>query len=252
MVSILLVTGWAIARPSLPHPATTSPAKTSQAILGGIPASTATLTPTPIHTRTFTQTVHPTNTPTPGGLSDASVVMTASPNPVNSGSLLVYSIQVVNHGPATMPRAEVLDALPPGVVFVSCDVNPPPSGDFVCGLQSPPSLYVAIVDPLLSGGTATVTILTQVVAPGGSIDNTVTIAFTGIDPNPSNNSSTTSTAIIAATATPIPSLTPTRTPTPIGGPGGPGSSIPMLSSTSLFALVLGLLAAGWFLTSRRH
>ncbi len=62
----------------------------------------------------------PTPTPPPGaGEADLRVYKEASPEPVGTGSTLVYNVTVVNYGPNVATNVRVTDTLPAEVTFVS-------------------------------------------------------------------------------------------------------------------------------------
>ena len=52
-------------------------------------------------------------------VSDLSITMSASPQPVAAGGTLTYTILATNGGPSADPAAVVVDTLPAGVTFVS-------------------------------------------------------------------------------------------------------------------------------------
>lgn len=244
-LAVLVLAGWA-ARAAGGQPATATPVPTrTPTPLGG---NTATATPTPTSTR-----VH-----------DLVLTGTASPEPVAAGSLLTYEFLATNDGPSQALSSSVTILLPSSVSFVSCTAMAP-FPPATCGPTSQ-GAFADFSSSLQGGRSASVEVVVLVLAAAGSIQTTASFSSAGIDPNPANNVVTLTSTIQGGipptlTFTPVPTSTPTvapptSTPTPIGGSGGPGgggpgSSIPTLSPTSLGALFLGLLAAGWFLTSRR-
>jgi uncharacterized repeat protein (TIGR01451 family) len=58
-------------------------------------------------------------TAAPPGSTDLAITKTDSPDPVNVGSTLTYTIQVQNLGPNAATGVAVTDQLPKGVDFVS-------------------------------------------------------------------------------------------------------------------------------------
>src|SRR5690606_12479883 len=60
-----------------------------------------------------------TDTDTLTAESDISVVVAGSPDPVDAGSNLTYTITVTNSGPSVAPAVTLADALPAGTTFVS-------------------------------------------------------------------------------------------------------------------------------------
>jgi uncharacterized repeat protein (TIGR01451 family) len=131
--------------------------------------------------------------------------MVDSPDPVQVGHNLTYSITVivgVLGGQGGAPNVTMLDTLPAGVTFVSVT----PSQGSCVGTSD---IFCHLGDFPFSG-TATVTlVVTPTVA--GPLSNTASAFASAVDPNPANNSFTESTTVLPAT-TPTP--TPTTTPTP--------------------------------------
>ncbi len=52
-------------------------------------------------------------------VSDLSITMSGTPNPVYAGSNLTYTIDATNSGPSTDPSVVITDTLPANVTFVS-------------------------------------------------------------------------------------------------------------------------------------
>lgn len=103
--------------------------------------------------------------------ADLSVTKSDSPDPVQNGSNLTYTIVVKNNGPSTATGVMLTDTLPPGVTFVSSSCGGPS-----CSLGS-----------LASGASTTVTLVVTSVSLG-LITNTVTVSGSQPDPNSANNS----------------------------------------------------------------
>ncbi len=61
--------------------------------------------------------------------ADIQLTKTVTPDVVADGGLVVYTIQVHNSGPSTVPDLEFHDTLPAGVVFVADDASPPADDD---------------------------------------------------------------------------------------------------------------------------
>ena len=136
--------------------------------------------------------------------------MTDSPDPVQVGLDLTYTITVSNNVPDTALGVTMTDTLPPGVNYVSAT---PSQGSctgtstVTCNLGTIPG----------SASATVVLVVTPTVA--GQLSNTAVVPYPG-DPNPSNNSSTVdnhghSQRDANANRTPTPpASTPTPTPTP--------------------------------------
>ena len=128
--------------------------------------------------------------------ADLSISLSHSPDPVNAGDTLFYSVTVTNYGPDGASAITVTDNLPSQVTYLannnSCVESPVGSGKLTCA-----------VPDLASGSSDTFTIKVQVksnaaIQSGGptSFDNTATVATSeAIDPVSSNNSSTDTTFV---------------------------------------------------------
>lgn len=125
--------------------------------------------------------------------ADLSITKTASPNPVNSGSQLTYTLTLHNNGPNRAQYVNVADTLPDGVTVVSG--NP---GIFTCSNSTTNNGFGCQVDSLDSGQSATITIVVNVTASSGStLTNTATVSSQNVDPDASNNTATVTTSVAA-------------------------------------------------------
>ena len=138
--------------------------------------------------------------------ADIGVTKADTPDPVSVGSNLTYTLVVTNHGPGPAPDAQLSDALPPGVTFVSfsttlgsCSLT---SGTVRCSFGT-----------LALGETATVTIVVRV-DQAGTIVNTAGVATSVADPNVQNNQ--TATAVTTAQGAFTPPTTPEEPAAPTG------------------------------------
>jgi uncharacterized repeat protein (TIGR01451 family) len=155
--------------------------------------------PTPTATATATATVPPSPTPTVSEFprTDVAVGMADSPDPVQVGQNLTYTITISNNGPSAAAHVKMSDTLPASVNFVSVT---PSAGS--CNGTSTVSCFLG---SLAAGSSVTVTlVVTPTVA--GPLSNTVDAPYP-LDLNPFNNASTASTTV-------LPVVTPTPTPTP--------------------------------------
>ncbi|HUS12361.1 MAG TPA: lamin tail domain-containing protein [Pyrinomonadaceae bacterium] len=129
--------------------------------------------------------------------ADLSIANTDLPNPVTVGSDITYTLTVTNSGAAVAHNVTIADELPTSVAFVSCNAT---GGGVCAGSDNHRTVTFA---SLVSGASATVTLVATANAPVGSIiSNTATIASTTPDANPANNSATATTTVQA----PVPSL----------------------------------------------
>jgi len=172
------------------------------------PTATATVPPTPTPTPASpTPTPSATVTPTPseGPRADIGVFIADSPDPVQVGQNLTYTITVTvfGTGPNVTANVTMNDTLPANVSFVSVAPSQ--------GNCSGTSTVICSLGKLAAFTSATVTlVVTPTVA--GALNNTASAHAPMLDPNPFNNSATASTTVLlVATPTPTPA-TPTPTP----------------------------------------
>ena len=129
---------------------------------------------------------------------------TDSPDPVQVGNNLTYTITVSNLDPSLSMSATMTDILPAGVNFVSVT----PSQGSCTGT----STIVCNLGGIAAGASATVSlVVTPTVA--GTLTNTASVPDFE-DPTPGNNRDTELTTVI-----PAPTPPPTATPTPTDHPG---------------------------------
>lgn len=124
--------------------------------------------------------------------ADVAVTKTASPDPVNQGNTLTYTITVTNNGLATAQNVSMTDPLPSGVTFSSVNTTQG-TCSFSLGTVS------CAIGTLASGSSATITI--QVTAGSPTIiTNTASVTNTVLDAITSNNSASVDTTIVYPTA----------------------------------------------------
>ena len=115
--------------------------------------------------------------------ADLAVTKTASPNPVIAGGTVTYSLVVTNRGPSVATGVNLVDALPPGVNFVSVSASQ--------GTCSGTATVTCNLGSLAVNASATVTI--QVSLPLGTLEgpiaNTASVSSNESDPVTSNNTS---------------------------------------------------------------
>jgi uncharacterized repeat protein (TIGR01451 family) len=120
--------------------------------------------------------------------ADVAVAVSAAPNPVVTGSNLVYTISVTNNGTNTALNTIVTDPLPATVAFVSSSLGTFSSGTLTCNLGS-----------LVVGTAVSITVTTHPVSIG-TITNTVSVATGSTDTNTANNSASVVTVVRAPAA----------------------------------------------------
>jgi len=127
--------------------------------------------------------------------ADLAIIKTASPEPVDQGTNLVYSLQITNNGPATAQNVVVTDPLPAEVTFTSvfttqgtCSQT---AGTVSCSLGN-----------ISVGGLVLVTINVNasVFSSSTRAINTATVSADTGDPDLLNNSSTAISTIQSPTA----------------------------------------------------
>lgn len=146
------------------------------------------------NTATVTSTVFD---PTPGNNSDTettlveaktnlAVTKSDSPDPIGTGNPLIYIVQITNNGPSDALLVTLTDNLP---ATVSVALVSPSQGG--C---SGSSVIMCNLGKIDSGSGANVTLLVTPNSPG-IITNTVTVASSETDPDPSNNTDVESTTV---------------------------------------------------------
>ena len=151
------------------------------------------------------------------GSADVSITKVDTPDPVNAGANITYTITVNNAGPTNAASASMSDTLPAGTTFVSLSA---PAG-WTC---TTPAVgaggTVSCTNPSLGTGSALFSLVVRVApatAPGTVITNTATVSSTTADPNPGNQSATTTTSVVSPA-----NVTGTKT---VAGTFVPGGSI---------------------------
>ncbi|MDU1322785.1 MAG: SdrD B-like domain-containing protein [Clostridium botulinum] len=124
-------------------------------------------------------------------LADISVVKTASPNPVNQGEILTYTIDVTNAGPADAQNVVLTDAIPLEIIGAEFSTDG--------GVTFSPWPGSLDIGTLLDGETRTVLIRGTVSSSAiGTIRNTAGVISSTPDPDLNNNMSTVDTEINTA------------------------------------------------------
>lgn len=175
--------------------------------------------------------------------ADLSVTKSGTPNPVQPGGTITYTITVQNAGPGDAPDVSLSDAIPPGTTFVSL------SGPVGWTLTTPPvggtgSVTATIPTLTVAAGAQVFTLVVLVGASatdGTLVDNIATVTSPSInDPNPINNSFI---AIVTVAATPAASVPDAAMPEP----ASTNPAIPL----GFVALLLGGLGAIGLVRGRR-
>ena len=129
--------------------------------------------------------------------ADVAIMKTASPEPVNQGTNLTYTLQVTNNGPAVAQGVTVSDPLPPEVSFTSVSTT---QGS--CIYTAATTTVSCSLNSISVGGLAVVTINVSANTFSSSTlsTNTATVSATTNDPNLTNNSSSATSTIQSPTA----------------------------------------------------
>ena len=129
--------------------------------------------------------------------ADVSIVKTASPEPVNQGTNLAYTLTVKNGGPAIAQNVVVTDVIPAQVSYASSFAT---VGS--CVYASATTTVTCSLGSLSVGSTAIVTInATAATFSSSSLStNTASVTTSTSDPNSSNNTSSFDSTIQAPTA----------------------------------------------------
>jgi uncharacterized repeat protein (TIGR01451 family) len=136
------------------------------------------------------------------GLTDLSITNADSPDPVEIGKQITYTIRARNNGTAPATGVNVTDSLPAAVSYVSATTTVG-----TC-FQSIPGTVTCAVGNLAIGQNADIKIKVTANA-AGTVTDTATVASDQLDANTANNSATTTT-----TVTPIADLAVTMTGSP--------------------------------------
>jgi uncharacterized repeat protein (TIGR01451 family) len=128
---------------------------------------------------------------TPTVSANLSVTKSDSPDPIETGELLTYTIEVENRGPDAATNVVITDDLPGAVDFVSADVTPGvqascerKSGKVICSFPA-----------VANGATATATIKVRVTKKRGSFVNAASVTSDVPDPAAGNNLATATTTV---------------------------------------------------------
>jgi uncharacterized repeat protein (TIGR01451 family) len=129
--------------------------------------------------------------------ADVAIMKTASPEPVNQGTNLTYTLQVTNNGPAVAQGVTVSDPLPPEVTFTSVSTT---QGS--CTYAAATTTVSCTLNSISVGGLVVVTInvSANTFSSAALSTNTATVSATTGDPNLTNNSSSATSTIQSPTA----------------------------------------------------
>jgi uncharacterized repeat protein (TIGR01451 family) len=132
------------------------------------------------------------------GSSDLRIAKSDSPDPVNTGSVLTYTIQVRNFGPDAASGVTVTDQLPKGVDLVSATAT---SGQCTQKGRKVTCDLGGLGVPTIDYGSAPTVTISVIPRKVGAISNTASVMGGQKDPDASNNRATATTLVIGPGAT---------------------------------------------------
>jgi uncharacterized repeat protein (TIGR01451 family) len=124
--------------------------------------------------------------------ANLSLVKSDSPDPVQVGQNLTYTLDVANAGPSDARNVTVTDTLPAGVTYVS---STPTQG--TCSEAS--LIVTCTLGTVAAGASPTITIVVSPSVAGG-LSNTATVSSTTSDPDVNNDTDTEDTTVSAVQA----------------------------------------------------
>jgi uncharacterized repeat protein (TIGR01451 family) len=149
--------------------------------IGGTITNTAWITAAGSTVRTATSILSDSEPTTLTPLADLTIAKTATPNPVNPGETLTFTLHVTNTGPYTATDAVVTDTLP-----ASLTGHPVAEAEWAACSAPGSQVTCTLADALAPNGTASFQITTT--APlSGLIENHAVVTSERVDPDEANN-----------------------------------------------------------------
>jgi uncharacterized repeat protein (TIGR01451 family) len=158
-------------------------ASTASSITNTATVTTSTPDPTSSNNQASAQT-----TVTPS--ADLQLTKTDSPDPVQAGSNVTYTLKVHNAGPSTATGVSVSDAIPSGLTFVSSS-----STQGTCAGTTTVTCDIGTVDAGAANDVTVTIVATAGPAATPSVTNTATVSSSTTDPNDQNNDATAQTTV---------------------------------------------------------
>jgi len=161
-------------------------------IVNSITVGSAVTDPTAANNTATTNT-----TVTSPSQADLSISKSASPDPVNQGDTLVYTLTIANNGPASAASVVVTDPLPTAVTYISSSATQgtcsQAAGTVTCNIGT-----------MSNGQIVTVTInaTATTMSTSSYAVNTASVSSVTSDPDNTNNSSTFTSTVAAPNAVP--------------------------------------------------
>ena len=145
----------------------------------------------------------------PAVLADLTISSASSPNPVQAGGQLTYTLTVTNNGPSEALDTVVVDS----ISYLSGTLNALPSQGSCSGTEP----VTCNLGTLANGATATIMLTGSVESTFvGPVTNTAQVESAAEDPDTTNNQTELATAVVSATT----SLSPASSSSSGGGGGG--------------------------------
>ena len=161
----------------------------------------------------------------PAVLADLAISSASSPNPVEAGEQLTYTLTVTNNGPSEALDTVVVDS----ISHVSGTLQALPSQGSCSGTET----VTCNLGTLTNDATATI-MLTGTVEPTfvGPVTNTAQVESAAEDPDTTNNQTELATAVVSATTTISPASSSS------GGGGGGGCTIESDAQDPLWLFII--------------
>jgi uncharacterized repeat protein (TIGR01451 family) len=122
------------------------------------------------------------------GTADLSLAKSDSPDPVNAGADLTYTLNITNNGPDPATNVVLTDTLPANVSVVSATATQ--------GSCTPGATVTCSIGTINNAAVVTVTILLRAIAGAGpTLTNNASVSSSETDPVPGNNSASAQTTV---------------------------------------------------------
>ena len=168
----------------------------AQASAPGVVTNTATVSSTSVDLNPFNNIDVETTVISPAPPADLRVTKTGSPDPVNVGQNLTYTITLLNASANTATNVTLRDVLLPNTTFVSVGTS---TGGIFCA-YSATAARVTCFGAIGGNQTVTITLVVTPTAPA-ALQNTVSVSSsTTPDPDLTNNSATVTTTVVGGAA----------------------------------------------------
>lgn len=123
-------------------------------------------------------------------IADLSVTKTVDKSPVEVNDTITFEVTVTNNGPTDADAVTLEDNLPAGITLLSAS-----PGQGTCAVAG---LTIACDLGAIANGASVVIVIEATSAAEGDYVNTASVSFSGIDPDPSNNSSSVAFQVVSS------------------------------------------------------